>query len=84
MQTEEITQLSQTVDRMLNTVVKIDATQGEVVARLAHLEEQHARTFEKLDGFLMLINRHEAEIVALTVSIERVRDRLSILEKQKS
>ena len=70
----------QTIDRILVAVVDIQAKQGELIARVTHLEDQHARTYEKIDGFLVLIQRHEAEIAALRSAYERLDLRLQKLE----
>lgn len=80
----KFSKLSETVDRVLMLAIETNTKQGEVLARLAHVEEQHARTFEKLDGFLVLINRHEAEISALRASMDRVRERLDAVERSRA
>lgn len=51
---EQLTKLSKTVERVLMLAIETNSKQGEVLARLAHVEDQHARIFEKLDGFLMV------------------------------
>lgn len=74
--------LSGTVDKVLNLAVETNSKQGEIVARLTHLEDQHSHTFEKIDGFLTLINRHESEIAALRASMDRMRERMDKIEQQ--
>lgn len=72
--------LQKTVDRLVPAVVNLQVGPGEIVARLTHLEEQHARTFDKIDGFLVLIQRHEAELASLRSAYDRPDERVRILE----
>lgn len=72
--------LQKTVDRLVPAVVSLQIGHGEIVARLTHLEEQHARTFDKIDGFLVLLQRHEAELASLRSAYDRLDERVRILE----
>jgi len=85
-QTETAERLAQleknpTLERVLNLAIETSAKQGEVVARLTHIEDQHAHTFNKIDGFLTLINRHETELTSIQVNLDRIRERLDAVEK---
>ena len=53
------------LDEILSVVVDTQADVKDLKGRVGHLEEIQDKTYNKLDGFLVFINRHEAEIAAL-------------------
>lgn len=63
-------------DRLISVVLDIQATQGDVLRRLTRLEESHERTFAHIDRFLVIVDRHEAEIAALRDGQRRLESRL--------
>ncbi len=64
--------------------INLDDKMGKMDARVTHLEVQHERTFRRIDEFLILTNRHEAELAALRSADCRLDERLLILEKKVS
>lgn len=70
----------ETIDRILNIVIDTQADIKDLNGRVEHLEEVQNNTYNKLDGFLVLINRHEAELAALRDLYERLDDRIARLE----
>lgn len=72
----------ETIDRVLNVVVETQADVKDLKDRVGHVENIQAKTYDKLDGFLVLINRHEAELAAIHDLYERLEQRVSRLEAQ--
>lgn len=68
-------------DRILAVVVNTQEDVKDLKERVVHLEDTNDRTFNKLDGFLVLINRYESEIAALRSSYMRLDERLTHIEK---
>lgn len=62
--------------------INLDDKVGRLDNRVTHLEAQHERTFRRIDDFLIMANRHEAEIAALRCADARLDERLTILEKK--
>ena len=74
--------LMDTQDKILHTVLDIQVDLKDVKDRLQSIEKRQSQTFDKIDGFLVLINRYETEIAALRLGQQRLTDRLELLEKQ--
>lgn len=72
--------IEQRLDRVEYKVIDVDAKQDELIKKVSHLEDQHSQIFNKIDGFLVLIQRHEAEIAALRSAYQRLDERLQKLE----
>lgn len=72
--------VEQRLDRVEHKIIDVEAKQNELITRVSHLEDQHSQTFNKIDGFLVLIQRHEAEIAALRSAHQRLEERLEKLE----
>lgn len=68
------------VSRIEIAVVSLQSTTSDLDGRLAHLEDVADKTYSKLDGFMILINRHEAELASLRSAIDRITERLTRLE----
>ncbi|MBD3281669.1 hypothetical protein GF391_02890 [Candidatus Uhrbacteria bacterium] len=52
--------------------------------RVIHLEEQHDRTFRRIDDFLVNMNRSSQEITSLRATSDRHEDKISTIEKKLS
>jgi hypothetical protein len=61
----------QQLNRILTVTLDIQTTVTELGQRVARLEDASDRTFDKIDGFLVLVQRHEAEISALRSAYDR-------------
>lgn len=79
---QKISNLEIQQDKTLGVVLDTQGDVKDLRERVMHLEEQHEKTFNKLDGFLVLIQRHEVEIAALHSHVERLEDRIDLLEKK--
>lgn len=67
-------------DKILSAVLDIQENVKNLGDRVSRVEEVQGKVYDKLDGFLMLISRHEAEIAAVRSKLERLEDRLDRLE----
>ncbi len=63
------------LDRIEIRLVDNDHRLDGIEGRLTTLEHRHERTFNRMDDFLVLANRHESEIAALRGSYERLERR---------
>ncbi|MFA5995167.1 MAG: hypothetical protein WCW27_02585 [Patescibacteria group bacterium] len=63
-----------TLQRVLNVVLDVQDQQRLTNQRLAHLEQQQTTTTNRLDEFLTLANRHEAEIASLRFLYQRANN----------
>ncbi len=70
------------LDKLLLKVINIEDTVTDTAGRVRRLEYTENKVYDKLDGFLALIQRHEAEIAALRVTYQRLEQRISRLERQ--
>ena len=61
-----------TQDKILNVVLENQSNIAKLDGRVSRLENLVEKTFKKIDDFLILINRHEAEICALRSRYERL------------
>lgn len=73
-----------TQDKILNIVLDTQESIKDLTQRVSHVEETQDKTFNRLDGFLTIIDRYESEISALKSKYERLEQRLSKLEMQTS
>ena len=67
-------------DKILSAVLDIQADVKDVKDRLGKVEVVQEKVYDKLDGFMMLVNRHEAEIAAVRSHIQRLEERIEELE----
>ena len=67
-------------DKILSAVLDIQGDVQDLKERMGKMEDVQGRVCDKLDSFMILINRHEAEIAAVRSKLERLEDRLSQLE----
>lgn len=70
-------------DKILDAVLDTQSDVKELTNRVGHVEDVQEKTYSKLDGFLTLIDRHEAELAALRSKYERLEERIGKLETQK-
>lgn len=75
-------------DKLLNTIlakiVTIEDTVSDTSRRVQHVEDIQTKLYDKLDGFLALIQRHETELASLRSAYERLEQRITRLERQKA
>ena len=71
-------------DKILSAVLDVQADVKEIKDRLEKVEDVQERTFDKLDGFMLLVNRHEAEIPAVRSHIQRLEERVHVLEASRA
>jgi chromosome segregation ATPase len=69
-------------ERMMTVLVDVQEDVRDMKPRMKHLEKTTEETFRRIDGFLVIMDRHEAEIAALRVANERILARLDRLEAQ--
>ena len=67
-------------DKILRTVLDIQQDVKDLSGRMARVETVQDRVYDKLDGFMLLVNRHEAEIAAVRSSLRRLEERIEQLE----
>jgi hypothetical protein len=67
-------------DKILSAVLDNQEKLGVINTRLDKIENVQTNTYDKLNGFLHIIDRHEAEIAALRAKLERFEERLLVLE----
>ncbi len=70
-----------TIDKILSIVLDNQTDLKDVKSRIGHVEDVQEKTFNKLDGFLSLIQQHEIEIAALRSAVSRLSERVDMLEK---
>ena len=68
------------IEKILNAVLDTSEKVDKIDQRLIRVENIVDNSYNKMDGFLILINRHEAEISALRLKCDRLEDRLNKLE----
>ncbi|MBP9695572.1 MAG: hypothetical protein KBD73_04195 [Candidatus Magasanikbacteria bacterium] len=71
------------IDKILSIVLDNQADMKDVKSRIGNIEDVQNKTFNKLDGFLSLIQKHEIEIAALRLAVSRLSERVDMLEKVK-
>jgi len=71
-----------TQDKILNIVLDTQESIKDLSQRVVHVEETQNKTYDRLDGFLTIIDRYESEIAALKSKYERLEQRLAKLETQ--
>lgn len=76
--------LEQQVDKVLAKVINMDEKVDRLEVDVADIKEIQEMTYRRIDGFINMVDRHEAEIAALRAGLERVEQRLSLLEAQKA
>lgn len=67
-------------DKILAAVIDTQADIKDIQQRIERLEFVQTRTYDKLDGFMIFVSRHEAEISALHSRLQRLEDRLKQIE----
>jgi predicted nucleic acid-binding Zn-ribbon protein len=73
------------VSRLEDNVVGINTrlmTMEEKMVDMTHFDKSMNQTFNKIDGFMVIIDRYESEIAAIGAKYERLEDRVSSLESQ--
>lgn len=68
------------LERLMLAVVDLQEDIKDMKPRLAHVEDVADKTFGKIDGFVVIVHRDEAEIAALRMSQERLTGRVTKLE----
>lgn len=71
-------------DKILSAVLDIQIDVKDVKERLGKVETVQEKVYDKLDGFMMLVNRHEAEIAAVRSHIQRLEERIEELEAARA
>ena len=56
-------------DKILNAVLESQSDIKELKDRVGPIEEVQQKTYDKLDGFLTLIDRHEAEDCRIALQV---------------
>lgn len=79
---EGIEKIENTLDKVLLAVLDNQSRISNLSDRLDQVESTVERTYDKIDGFLALISRHEAEIAAVRSKLERLEDRVGVLESR--
>ena len=67
-------------DKILSAVLDIQVDVKDLKVRTSKIETVQEKVYDKLDGFMVLISRHEAEIAAVRSKLERLEDRILLLE----
>jgi len=81
---QKFDKLDQTVNKILVMAIDTQATVGDLKERVTSLEEVNHEMFNKMDDFLVILNRHDVEIVANRAGIQRVEGRVEVLEAKNS
>ncbi len=76
--------LISTVDKIAVTVVDLSDRMGGVERRLSKVEDIVSKGYSRIDDFLVLFNRHDAEIAALRDAYRRLEERVETLEGQRA
>ena len=71
-------------DKILSAVLDIQTDVKGLKERMESMEVVQNRVYDRLDSFMILINRHEAEIAAVRSHMQRLEDRLEQLELAKA
>ena len=77
---ESIQGLGVKFEALTTTVADIGIKVDDQSEKMTRFEDMQNNTYNKIDGFLTVINRHEAEISALRAKYERLENRLEKLE----
>lgn len=64
--------LEQNQDKMISEIIDMKSDIKGLDKRVSCLETMQGALYNKIDGFLSLINRHEAEIAAVRSRFERL------------
>ena len=67
-------------DKILSTVLDTQRDVQEIRERIARMDDVQDKVYFKLDGFMILINRHEDEIAAVRSKLQRLEERIEQLE----
>lgn len=70
------------LNKVLMKVINIEETVTDTAGRVESLEYTQNKVYDKLDGFLALIQRHESGIAALRATYQRLEQRILRLEHQ--
>ena len=69
-------------DKILLAVLDNQEAIKALGSRLDRIEAIMEKSYSRMDDFLRLIDRHEAEIAAMRSAYQRLEERLEILEKK--
>ena len=78
------TVVDQTLGRISATVADLKVGREEDTQRLRRLEESAERVYNRIDEFIVIIQRQEAEVAALRMKVERFEERLARVETSRS
>jgi hypothetical protein len=67
-------------DQILSIVLDTQRDVKDLAVRIGNVETVQDKVYNKLDGFMLLVNRHEAEIAAVRSTLRRLEERIQILE----
>lgn len=70
-------------DKILIAVLDIQTDVKDLKERVEKMESLQDRVYNKLDAFLILMNRHEAEIAAVRSQLRRLEERIDQLEASR-
>ena len=78
---EKLGQMSGQIDQLALMSFEHQAGIGTLNERVGHLENGFHQTFDKLNGFLIILNRHDAELTASYGRQDELQERVAILEQ---
>lgn len=79
---EVVEKNTKTIDKIIVAVLDNKQEIGDIKVELKTMRENQDRTYLRIDEFMTLIDRHEAEIAALRAKTDRLEERLAILEQK--
>ncbi|MBI5794400.1 hypothetical protein HZA87_04975 [Candidatus Uhrbacteria bacterium] len=71
-------------DQILSVVLDTQREVKDLGVRMERVETVQEKVYNKLDGFMLLVNRHEAEIAAVRSSLRRLEERIQQLETSRA
>ena len=83
-QNSELKQVLETQQKILSIVLDVQEKQTSADKRLEKVEDLLSKLLSNLDSMVVLINRHETEIVAMSHNYHRLEQRVEKLELELS
>lgn len=71
-------------DKILSAVIDIQTDVKDLKMKVGTMEHVQNRVYDRLDGFMILVNRHEAEIAAVRSRLQRLEERFQDLESVRA